>query len=168
MKLYNLKIEGFKRVHSANVRFGDATFLIGANNAGKSSVLQAIEWLFSDKKRLEPDCFCSEIDEETNENKIVCKKVVLEAELRNVPEDAVNWRGFKGRIFNYNCEDINDTGKSIFYRKTYTLGEDVDIEIKTLTRTLKNNYNTTAELIAAGVDEEKVLDLFKDLKKSLQ
>lgn len=51
MRLHSLKIEGFKRIQTAEIIFGDTTFLIGANNAGKSSVLKAVEWLLSDKRR---------------------------------------------------------------------------------------------------------------------
>jgi putative ATP-dependent endonuclease of the OLD family len=43
MKLHSLKIIGFKRIKFAEILFGDATFLIGPNNAGKSSALKAIE-----------------------------------------------------------------------------------------------------------------------------
>lgn len=71
MRLHTLKINGFKRIHNAQVNFGDATFLIGSNNAGKSSVLKAIEWLLSDKKRMATDCYCSEVDIETGENKVM-------------------------------------------------------------------------------------------------
>lgn len=92
MRLHTLKINGFKRINDAEVKFGDATFLIGSNNAGKSSVLKAIEWLLSNKKTMDLDCFCSEIDQETGENKVCCKTVILEAEFRNVPESAKNWR----------------------------------------------------------------------------
>ena len=43
MKLYKLKIEGFRKIKRAEIYFGDATFLIGENNVGKSTVLEAIE-----------------------------------------------------------------------------------------------------------------------------
>lgn len=52
MKLYKLKVEGFRRIYDAEFIFGEATFLIGVNNVGKSSVLKAIEYLLSDKKDL--------------------------------------------------------------------------------------------------------------------
>ncbi|MXD96178.1 AAA family ATPase, partial [Escherichia coli] len=42
MRLHSLKIKGFKRIQTAEIIFGDTTFLIGANNAGKSSVLKAV------------------------------------------------------------------------------------------------------------------------------
>ncbi|MGN7988620.1 AAA family ATPase [Pedobacter sp. 22226] len=47
MKLHCLKISGFKRLKDVEVKFGDATFLIGQNNCGKSSILKAIEVLLS-------------------------------------------------------------------------------------------------------------------------
>jgi putative ATP-dependent endonuclease of OLD family len=50
MKLHSLKISGFKRIRDTELLFGDATFLIGSNNSGKSTTLKAIEWLLSGKK----------------------------------------------------------------------------------------------------------------------
>lgn len=41
MELYSLKIEGFRKHMETTIRFSDSTFLIGENNVGKSSVLQA-------------------------------------------------------------------------------------------------------------------------------
>ncbi len=170
MRLHTLKINGFKRINDAEVKFGDATFLIGSNNAGKSSVLKAIEWLLSNKKTMDLDCFCSEIDQETGENKVCCKTVILEAEFRNVPESAKNWRGFKGRIFNYDPEDTNETGKSITYRKSYSLGEDAIIELKSLKRVMKKELEKLKkpqQLIDAGINEDLIKDLFTDLEKNI-
>ena len=155
MRLHTLKINGFKRIHNAQVNFGDATFLIGSNNAGKSSVLKAIEWLLSDKKRMATDCYCSEVDIETGENKVSCKEVILEAEFRNIPDEAKGWRGFKGRVFNYDPADSGETGNSIFYRKSYLLGEDVTIELKSLKRNLKQDFEALkkpSEFINSGID----------------
>ena len=47
MKIHSLKISGYKRLKEVSVLFGDATFLIGQNNCGKSSVIKAIETLLS-------------------------------------------------------------------------------------------------------------------------
>src|SRR5690606_18937204 len=38
--LHSLATAGFRRSDSATILFGEATFLIGPNNAGKSSVLK--------------------------------------------------------------------------------------------------------------------------------
>ena len=170
MRLHKLGIAGFKRIHSATVEFGEATFLIGANNAGKSSVLKAIESLLSAKVRMEPSFYCSEIDADTGENKISCKTIILEAEFRNVPNKSSDWRGFKGRIFNYDPLDSGETGKSIFYRKTYVLGEDVVVELKSFARTLKPEYakiSKASELLEIGIEEAVVTELFKDLDKKI-
>ncbi|EFP2880433.1 AAA family ATPase [Salmonella enterica] len=170
MRLHTLKINGFKRIHNAQVKFGDATFLIGSNNAGKSSVLKSIEWLLSDKKRMSSDCYCSEVDPETGENKISCKEIILEAEFRNVPDDAKAWRGFKGRVFSYDPTDSGETGNSIFYRKSYTLGEDVVIELKSLKRELKKDFENIKkplEYIESGIDAEIITELFSDLDKNI-
>lgn len=50
MLLYKLKIIGFKRHKNTELLFSDASFLIGENNVGKSSILEAIEYLLSNKK----------------------------------------------------------------------------------------------------------------------
>lgn len=170
MRLHKLTINGFKRLHTAEIEFGNATFLIGANNAGKSSVLKSISWLLSNSKRLDIDCFCSELDEETGETKPVCDTVVLEAEFRNVPEIASTWRGFKGRIFTYDPLETKETGKCIFYRKTYKLVEDVKIELKSLKRTIKpifSNLQKPADFIAAGANAELVNDIFPAIDKKI-
>lgn len=170
MRLHTLKINGFKRIHNAQVKFGDATFLIGSNNAGKSSVLKAIEWLLSDKKRMASDCYYSEVDAETGENKISCKEVILEAEFRNIPDEAKSWRGFKGRVFAYDPTDSGETGNSIFYKKSYSLSEDVIIELKSLKRDLKKEFVTLkkpSEFIDLGIDVEIITELFPALEKNI-
>lgn len=170
MRLHTLKINGFKRIHNAQVNFGDATFLIGSNNAGKSSVLKAIEWLLSDKKRMATDCYCSEVDIETGENKVSCKEVILEAEFRNIPNEAKGWRGFKGRVFNYDPADSGETGNSIFYRKSYLLGEDVTIELKSLKRNLKQDFEALkkpSDFINSGIDAKIISELFPALDKNI-
>lgn len=52
MKIHSLKIYGYKRLKNVSIQFGDATFLIGQNNCGKSSIIKAIEILLSAKKQL--------------------------------------------------------------------------------------------------------------------
>lgn len=163
MRLHKLSIDGFKRLRTAEIEFGNATFLIGANNAGKSSVLKAIGWMLSNNKRMDIDCYCSELDEETGETKPTCDTVVLEAEFRDVPEAASTWRGFKGRVFSYDPADTGETGRSIFYRKTYKLSEDVKIELKSLKRTIKaefSNLQKPADFIAAGASAELISEIF--------
>ncbi len=170
MKLHSLKINGFKRIESAEILFGDATFLIGPNNAGKSSVLKAIEKLLSATKTISSQEYFSIIDEETGETKPSVDTIVLEAEFRNLPVEANNWRGFKGRIFTYQVNDSDDTGLSVTYRKTFALGKDVVIEFRSKDRDIKPEFSglkTAQELINKGLAAAEVEELFPDLTSKL-
>lgn len=166
MKLYSLQIHGFKRIQSTKILFGDATFLIGPNNAGKSTVLKSIEWLLSAKKAIPSSEYFSVIDDETGETKPAVDTIILEAEFRNLPVEAKEWRGFKGRIFSYPTDDASDSGLSITYKKTYTLGKDVVIEFKSKERDIKPEFSafkTGQDLIDNGAPVAEVQDIFPDL-----
>ncbi|MDQ6470873.1 AAA family ATPase [Flavobacterium sp. LHD-80] len=160
MKLHTLKISGFKRLKDVTINFGDATFLIGQNNCGKSTILKAIEILLSAKKQLTNFDYHSIIDEETGETKVDIQTIVLEAEFRNLPEEAKQWRGFKGRIFEYDIEEeeeVVDSGLSVTYKKTYEIGKDVMIEFKSKVREIAEDFRdckTINDFIAKGLSEE--------------
>ena len=62
MRLHSLKLNGFRRIKSAEILFGDATFLIGSNNAGKSTIFKAIETLLSGAKQLPSTEYYSVVD----------------------------------------------------------------------------------------------------------
>ena len=166
MKLHSLKIEGYKRIKTAEIVFGDATFLIGSNNAGKSSVLKAIEWLLSAKKTIPSPEYYSIVDEETGETKPAVDIITLEAEFRNLPIEAKQWRGFKGRVFSYPSADESDSGLSVTYRKTFSLGKDVVIEFRSKEREIKpefTGFKTGQDLIDRGAPAAEVQELFQDL-----
>lgn len=91
MRLHRLKIKGFRRLKEVELFFGDATFLIGQNNCGKSTILKAIETLLSAKKTLSSSDYHSIIDEETKETKPDTTIVQLEGEFRNLPEESKIW-----------------------------------------------------------------------------
>lgn len=170
MRLHILKIEGFRRIREAEIRFGEATFLIGANNTGKSTVFRAIECLLSVQKQIPSTEYFSVVDAETGETKPAVTEVVLEAEFRNLPLEAKGWRGFKGRVFSYAPEGDNDSGLSITYRKTFKLGSDVRIELKSKDRTLSSTFTeckTGQDYVDKGVDAEAVKALFPDLDKAI-
>ncbi|OFZ33312.1 MAG: hypothetical protein A3D92_00135 [Bacteroidetes bacterium RIFCSPHIGHO2_02_FULL_44_7] len=163
MKLHRLKINGFRRIKESEFFFGDATFLIGQNNCGKSSVLRAIEVLLTAKKQLNSNEYYSVIDQETSETKVESGIIILESEFRNLPPDAINWRGFKGRIFNYTPNSDGDSGLSITYRKTFELGKDVIVELKSKGRAIKDEFSALTkpqELIDHGFDAELITELF--------
>jgi putative ATP-dependent endonuclease of the OLD family len=168
MKLHKLKIQGFKRLKDVTIEFGDATFLIGQNNSGKSSILKAIEILLSGKPQLDSSDYYSIIDPETGDTIIDSNTIIFESEFRNLPEESKKWRGFKGRIFSYETE--NETGLSVTYRKTYKLGDKVIIEFKSKIRELKPEFKECKkpqDFIDAGIEEELMTEFFPDLNKAI-
>ncbi|WP_102810601.1 ATP-dependent nuclease [Burkholderia pseudomallei] len=170
MKLHSLKIDGYKRIQSAQLLFGDATFLIGPNNAGKSTVLKAIEWLLSAKKTIPSSEYFSIVDSETGETKPIVDTITLEAEFRNLPSEAKQWRGFKGRIFTYPVKDDLDSGLSVIYRKTFTLGKDVVVEFRSKEREIKSDFlacKTGQDYVDKGVPSAEVVELFSDLSAKI-
>ncbi|QKT02807.1 AAA family ATPase [Ectothiorhodospiraceae bacterium 2226] len=171
MKLHKLHIDGLRRLRSVDILFGDATFCIGPNNSGKSSVLIAINYLLSANKRIPEAEYYSEKDAETGETKVVSDCIVIEAEFRNVPAESSNWRGFKGRTFAYQPpEGSGESGISIHYRKSYPLGKDVVVELKSKKRTLFPQFvacKSPQEFIAAGASQQAFAELFDDLGKNV-
>ena len=170
MKIHSLKIKGLRRISETEIKFGDATFLIGPNNTGKSTILLAIEFLLSASKRIDDKDYYSIIDEETQEQKTTTNEIVLEAEFRNLPIEAKEWKGFKGRIFTYEPTEENETGLCIFYRKTYTLGKDVVVEMKSKKRHLLEKYSqckSPKDYIDLGIDEKTMVELFTDTSKKI-
>jgi putative ATP-dependent endonuclease of the OLD family len=170
MKLHSLKINGYRRIESAEILFGDATFLIGPNNSGKSTILKAIELLLSGTKQVPSQDYYSVVDLDTGETKPGVKTIVLEAEFRQLPTEAQTWRGFKGRVFRYTPSSESDTGLSVTYRKTFELGSDVVIEFKSKERTVLAQYRsckTPQDYIDNGVAAEDIQELFPDLASNI-
>lgn len=171
MKLHAFKIQGFKRLKSIELLLGDATFLIGSNNAGKSSALKALQYFLSGAPTIPSDEYYSEKDEETGFNIPVATSIILEGEFRNLPVEAHEWVGFKGRIFNYNISaGSSESGLSVFYRKTYDIGSKIKIEIKSRNRSLKECYSTCKtpqDFIDMGCDENSLDQLFDDKNQKL-
>jgi len=126
------------------------------NNMGKSSIFKAIDLLLSDIKKIDKNDFYGIVDE-FNNNVTVCTEVILTAEFRNCPNESKQWRGLKGRIFNYPKEDEEDTGLSLFYRKTFVNDANVKIELKQNVRNVNDEYltcRTKEELIEKGFPEQ--------------
>ncbi len=162
MKLYSLKIECFRRHINTEIIFSDATFLIGENNIGKSSILVALDYLLNDTKKIPPSEFFSVINSE-NFNERMTDKIVLTAEFRNIPDCAkTDWRGFKGRILPYEIvEDSGETGNKIIYRKTFELNKDCVVELKEYKRSKKKAFcgcKTLSDYIKAGLNKEVLVE----------
>ena len=92
MRLKKIQIQNFRKLKDVEINLGDATFLIGANNAGKSSTLDVIEYLVTDKK-LDASCRSRYIDDNGKEQ-TRNDDVVINGCFDDVDADIVNQRGF--------------------------------------------------------------------------
>ncbi|WP_249869150.1 AAA family ATPase [Oceanobacillus saliphilus] len=167
MRLHSLKIEGFRRHQETDLIFSDATFLIGSNNVGKSSVLKAIEYLLTDTKKMSIGDF-HHILNENGENEQVSQKVILTAEFRNVPHESIDWIGFnRQRLFEYTTtDDESDSGLGIFYRKTYEPNKNYKVEMKQYKISLKEKFSEAKNIqdfIDSGLNEDIIKTNFKDI-----
>lgn len=91
MRLRKIKIQHFRKLNDVEINLGNTTFLIGANNAGKSSTLDIIEYLVTDKK-LDNSCRSKYIEDCEELTKM--GDVNIEGCFDNVDATIVNQRGF--------------------------------------------------------------------------
>lgn len=162
MKLHKIVIKGYKRHKETELIFSDASFLIGENNVGKTSALEAVELLLSDSKKVDESLFY------LDENGERADSIVLDAEFRDIGEEAKRWRGFKGRLFPY--QEGTDTKFSFFYRKTFSKTGSRKVEAKSLEKKLKpefDKFNTIEQFIESGFDCSKLDSAYNDFKKVL-
>jgi predicted ATP-dependent endonuclease of OLD family len=163
MRLQKIDIEGFRRIRKATILIGDATFLIGENNVGKSTVLEAIKIFFSTNhnKLHEQDYFYDESTDFRHD------EVIFTAKFVDLPDEANDWRGFTGRIFR---ETINNNACNvIYYKKTFKIGENVIREMKSMAKSQKTEFSTCKtinDFITAGIDEGVMTEVFGDLSKT--
>lgn len=127
MKLAKLCIKGFHRHFDTEILFGDATFLIGENNVGKSSILLAIELLLGSKSKLSEEDYFAVLG---NGGEIErCSTLELQGEFINIPEEADDWKFFKGLIIDGpNPLQPENTTRKIIIKKTFESGKDVIIQ----------------------------------------
>ncbi|RFZ92870.1 DUF2813 domain-containing protein [Mucilaginibacter conchicola] len=163
MKIDYFYIKGFRRIKEAKIECGDATFLIGENNIGKSSILTAMELFFSDSKNLDDDDYFKIDDPEHQAD-----EVIFEVKLTDLPAESNTWRGFKGRIFAEapNGEPLN----CIYYRKTYPRGGAAKREMRSCSKTIKEEFakcKTLDDYLAVGISEEIIAECFEgDVNRS--
>ena len=165
MQLYSLLIEGFRKHLKTKIIFSDSTFLIGENNVGKSSILYALDYLLGANTSIPIDEFYAL--EDGGERKVAVDNIVFTAEFRRIPREANSWRGFKGRLLQYepDANDSLDTGLKFIYRKTYPKGGKVRIETLENPKRMKSEFeNCTCirEFLEAGLSEDELTD---DIKK---
>ncbi|QGV17954.1 Hypothetical protein LCAKO_1429 [Lacticaseibacillus paracasei subsp. paracasei] len=152
VQISELTLDGFCRHLHTKVELGDATYLIGENNVGKSSILRALSIMLSTQKNLDESDYYS-YNNENGDGINRVNQVVITLKIDDLPDDADKWRGFKGRVFS---EEFNgNTTRFIIYRKTFPIGQSVKVEMKSR----RFSY-------AEGVSgKEKTLGDFKDFEK---
>lgn len=160
MKLEKLKIKGFRKLKNITLDFKDASFLIGENNIGKSSILRALELLLTMNTANEAD-YTKRKNSGSGEIERIENEIVLIGIFTDVPEVADSWIGFKGRIF------IENGKRKIKYRKTFSDSGTI-YEIWEQKKELKEDLTRgnkiyIESIIESGIDEEKVSSHFKGI-----
>ena len=160
MKIKKIQIEGYRRLKNTEVLFGDASFLIGENNAGKSSVLKALELFHSGVQQLDDHDFFFDTETETSVD-----QVIITAEYTGLPAEAVNWSNFKGRILK---RTINGSEELyIVFKKVYTRGSKKCLHsLKEYSRSMNSAYEnckSVQEFVDAGLSLESIKSVYGEV-----
>lgn len=121
MRLHELHINNFRKLKKCCIKFRDTTFLIGPNNAGKSSVFAALNHLHK-STNLDREDYSKEFNDDEGSYRYE-DEVEIIAEYHNVPDAANDWLGFKGRVITSNEQLDGETGNSIVYKKVWSLNQ---------------------------------------------
>lgn len=138
MRLKSIKIQNFRKLNDVEINFGDATFLIGANNAGKSSTLDVVEYLVTEKK-LDNACRSKYIGED-GEELTKTEDVIIEGCFDNVQASIVNQRGFNSSRLNSYTDEEGDEKYSFNYRVRLTPDGKNHREIQMHQQKLKDDF----------------------------
>ena len=167
MKLHRLRIQNFRKLNNVEILFADATFLIGANNSGKSSTLEAIDILLNGAK-LTNECRSRYMDADSQKEIADNRDIIIEGEFIDVSLDIIEVHGFNlQRLKKYKDENGNERF-SFNYRVRLDENEKMHIEMKLHRQELKLEYaqcNAYQDFITLGVKAE--LFQGKNLSKRL-
>jgi len=148
LRLHEITIKNFRKLKNCSITFRDATFLIGPNNTGKSSLFEAINYLHGAKNVQKDDfskCYDADQDDCVYEDEIE-----MVAEYRNLPVEAENWLGFRGRVIKIPNPMPGETDRSIKYKKVWALNRSKpEIYLQEYPRSVSEPY----------IDCQKVEDL---------
>lgn len=167
MRLKSIKIQNFRKLNDVEINFGDATFLIGANNAGKSSTLDVVEYLVTDKK-LDNACRSKYIGED-GEELTKTEDVIIEGCFDNVQASIVNQRGFNSSRLNSYTDEEGNEKYSFNYRVRLTPDGKNHREIQMHQQKLKDDFvdcKKWQDYIDKGVSAEIFSDV-DDLNRNL-
>lgn len=119
MILDSIKIKNFRKLKDCEIKFKETTFLIGQNNSGKSSVFKALDFLHKNIN-VSPDDYAKHYDEEKNDF-IRASEIEMIAEYSNIPEEANDWIGFRGRLLPDEGSTKGTTTYKIKYKKIWKI-----------------------------------------------
>lgn len=94
MILKRIEIKNLRRIENAKIDFSPASFLIGSNNVGKTSVIKAIEALLSLSSVIKSDDFRILASGDKADEIVIC------GYFSGIDAETSNSRGFKGRVVN--------------------------------------------------------------------
>lgn len=148
MKLEKIIIKNFRRISEAEITLASSSFVIGPNNSGKTTVIDAIDALLSLKTEKVSEADFRITDDETRVDTIELTGVFID-----ISDDTAQSRGFKGRVID---------GK-FTYKKTYKLTAvgKPKIESFTYPYKLKNEFQAVKkvqDLLDLGISTETIAD----------
>lgn len=149
MKLERIKIRNFRRIGEAELTLASSSFIIGPNNCGKTSVIDAIDALLSLKSEKVTEADFRQLADGTRADTIE-----LEGTFSDIPDETAQSRGFKGRVVN---------GK-FTYKKTYKITSAGKPKIESITYpyNIKPEFNaakTVKDLLENGIDQDLISEI---------
>lgn len=162
MRLHKLNIKNFRKLKDCEIDFRDTTFLIGPNNSGKSSVFAAIDYLHKNSN-IDREDYSKHYNEE-HEDYEYAKEVEIVAEYHDLPNDAHNWKGFKGRVIKTASPLPGETSNSIVYKKVWNISAGKPkVYLKEYTKNLNEKYKkakTPKDLVDDFLSEDYIVEHF--------
>lgn len=162
MRLHEIRVNNFRKLKNCTVQFRDATFLIGPNNTGKSSLFEAISFLhkaINVNKEDYSKSYNVENDDFINEHEIE-----IVAEYRNLPQESAGWLGFRGRVIQIPDPLQDESNLSITYKKRWSIDRNKpDIFLREYPRSISPQYQdcvTVEDLIGDDYSEEFLQEYF--------
>lgn len=171
MRLDSISIKNYRKLKNCTIRFRDTTFLIGSNNAGKSSVFSALDALHRNIN-LSRDDYSKHYNAERDDY-IYADEIEIIGEYHNLPEEANTWIGFKGRVIENKEPLEGETKNKIVYRKVWSLtSSKPDVYLKEYTKIRSAKYagaTTPRELIDEDLTIDFLIEYFgeENLDKNL-
>ena len=169
MKLSEIEIKNFRKLQNVTISLGDATFLIGANNAGKTSTLEAINLLLSAGK-LTNSHRSKYID--ANGQEVSCQEdVIISGLFTNVQPSILNERGFNADRLLCTTDEQGNVTYSFRYRIRLSADGKMHYEMQLHPLDFKTEYQectTWQQFVDLGVPASSFegKELSKKLKKT--